>query len=81
MSILVSIEASLYLIQRNFLKAMERSLDTSNFSAFLPPTMSQSVHYFATQSKSGRSTPVTPNPSIEGTVKRLRLFPAPHVKR
>ena len=27
------------------------------------------------------STVVTPNPSIEGTVKRLRLFPAPHVKR
>ena len=26
-------------------------------------------------------TVVTPNPSIEGTVKRLRLLPAPHVKR
>ena len=26
-------------------------------------------------------TVVTPNPSIEGTVKRLRLSPAPHVKR
>jgi hypothetical protein len=26
-------------------------------------------------------TPATPNPSIEGTVKRLRLLSAPHVKR
>jgi hypothetical protein len=28
-----------------------------------------------------RSSAVAPNPSIEGTFKRLRLLPAPHVKR
>ena len=47
----------------------------------LPSTVSSGSGVGSMRSVPRLSTGVTPNPSIEGTVKRLRLLPAPHVKR
>ena len=47
----------------------------------LPGTVSSGSGVGSMRSVPRLSTVVTPNPSIEGTVKRLRLLPAPHVKR
>ena len=47
----------------------------------LPGTVSSGSGVGSMQSVPRLPTVVTPNHSIEGTVKRLRLLPAPHVKR
>ena len=47
----------------------------------LPGTVSSGSGVGSMQSVPRLPTVVTPNPSIEGTVKRLRLLPSPHVKR
>ena len=47
----------------------------------LPGTVSSGSGVGSMQSVPRLPTVVTPNLSIEGTVKRLRLLPAPHVKR
>ena len=47
----------------------------------LPGTVSSGSGVGSIQAVPRLPTVVTPNHSIEGTVKRLRLLPAPHVKR
>ena len=57
------------------------ALPLSESRCGLPGTVSSGSGVGSMQSVPHLPTVVTPNPSIEGTVKRLRLLPAPHVKR
>ena len=57
------------------------ALPLSESQRGLPGTVSSGSGVGSMQSVPRLPTIVTPNPSIEGTVKRLRLLPATHVKR